>query len=218
MTGSDDMAGALHSFSAQEEALLRELERAEAGVAQVATPADEGMEEFLLFWLGETPYLAPLAHLREVLPEIPPYVALPFSPTWLWGIFPLHTELAALVDPAPVLLHGPEAARSLTDDAAPRAALWSSGGQVEAPRALVVGEGEQVVALVADHLGAIVLLRSDDRSPYTPAATASAPATQREYVAGIYHLPDQPQPALALEIERLCADIFAAIEERPADE
>lgn len=218
MTDSDDAAGARDAFTAQEQALLRELERAEAGTALASTAADEGMEEYLLFWLGAIPCLAPLARLREVLPEAPPHVALPFSPTWLWGIFPLRTDLVALVDPAPLLLHGPEAARRLTDAEPRRASAWSGASHVETPRALVVGEGEQVVALIADRLGAICTLRPEDRIPYTPDTTPGAQTPQREYIAGVYQLPDQPQPALELQIERLCGDIFAAIEELPADE
>lgn len=217
MAGSDGVSGARDAFSAQEQTLLRELERAETGAALTAIPADVGMEEHLLFWLGETPYLAPLARLREVLPNTPPYVALPFSPTWLWGIFPLRTDLVALVDPAPLLLHGPEAARRLTDGESRRAAVWSGASYVETPRALVVGEGEQVVALVADRLGAICTLRLEDRTPYTPDTTSGAPTPQKDYIAGVYQLPDQSQPALALQIERLCSDIFAAIKERPED-
>jgi chemotaxis signal transduction protein len=218
MTGSDGAAGAHDAFSAQEQMLLRELERAEAGAALASTSADEGMEEHLLFWLGETLCLAPLALLREVLPGAPPHVALPFSPTWLWGIFPLRTDLVALVDPAPLLLHGPQAARRMTEGESSRVAGRSGANQIEPQRALVVGEGEQVIALVADHLGAICALRQEDREPYTPDTTPGAPSPQQKYVAGVYHLPNQSQPALALQIKRLCDDIFAAIEERPADE
>jgi hypothetical protein len=106
----------------------------------------------------------------------------------------------------------------MTEEESPRVAGRSGASPVEPPHALVVGEGEQVIALVADHLGAICTLRPEDRVPYTPDTTPGAPTPQQQYVAGIYHLPNQSQPALALQIKRLCDDIFAAIEERPADE
>ncbi|HEY7975171.1 MAG TPA: chemotaxis protein CheW [Ktedonobacterales bacterium] len=210
----------------QEQALLRALERAEAGLTLTPDPA-EG-EEYLLFWLGEAPYLVRLADLREVLSGLPPHVALPFSPQWLWGVFPLRTELVALVDPSPTLLHGPEAARRMARAERLRpASAHTLIGQVEAPRALVVGEGDHLLALVADRIGDICLLRAEDaedageageRGRSARAVGASAAAALPAYVAGAYPIAGLNRPALALRIAQVCVDIFAAIEERPAHE
>ncbi|HEU5344437.1 MAG TPA: chemotaxis protein CheW [Ktedonobacterales bacterium] len=220
MTGHDngatgDAGGAL----AQHERMLRrELERAEAGETTAPDPVNEQGEHYLLFWLGQTPCLAPLARLREALPGIPPHVALPFSPAWLWGIFPLRVDLVALVDPMPILLHGLPAALRLPDGDSAREAGPVALGQPEAPRALVVGEGDQLVALVADRLGDVCEPRPEDRQPYQLAAEHEAPTPLADYVIGVYQLAELERPALALDLDRLCGDILAAIEERPADE
>ncbi|HEY7851186.1 MAG TPA: chemotaxis protein CheW [Ktedonobacterales bacterium] len=212
--------------SEQEQALLRVLERAEAGLTLTPDPA-EG-EEYLLFWLSEAPYLVRLADLREVLPGLPRHVALPFSPQWLWGVFPLRTELVALVDPSPTLLHGPEAARRMTRAEHLRPASANALiGQVETPRALIVGEGDHLLALVADRIGDICLLRAedaedageaDDGKPPARTGRASAAAALPAYVAGAYPIAGLNRPALALHIAQVCGDIFAAIEERSAHE
>ena len=199
---------------------MRALERAEAGQTLATDPA-EG-DEHLLCWLGETPYLVRLADLREVLPSLPPHVALPFSPQWLWGVFPLRADLVALVDPSPTLLHGPAAARRMTGAAGaglPRTTT-SAAGRPDSPRALVGGEGDHLLALVANRIGDIYPLRPDDAGDandpaYAPVAAAQAlPA----YVAGVYLIAGLERPALALRIAQVCDDIFAALQEQPAHE
>jgi chemotaxis signal transduction protein len=199
----------------QEQALLQALARAEAGLT---LEPDAAMgEEHLLFWLGETPCLVRLAELREVLPSLPPHVALPFSPAWLWGVFPLRTELVALVDPTPTLLHGPEVARHMANASTWRTGPVSGVGQAPAPRALVVGEGDHLLALVADRIGDICLLCADDQQAPDQTGTAGADPLP-VYVAGAYQIAGLARPALTLRIAQLSDDIFAAIEERPAHE
>lgn len=224
-TGAAALAAPLSPAQAatQEQALLQALERAEAG--QTLAPDLAGGEEYLLFWLGETPYLVRLADLREVLPSLPPHIALPFSPQWLWGLFPLRAELVALVDPTPILLHGPAAAQHMTraTSASQPAVPASALGGPTTPRALVVGEGDHLLALVADRIGEIYLLGPDaaegvgDDGQARPTAANIAGALPA-YVAGAYPIAGLNRPALALRIAQVCDDIFAAIEERPAHE
>ncbi len=203
----------------QEQTLLRALERAEAGQTLAKDPA-EG-EEHLLCWLGETPYLVRLADLREVLSSLPAHVALPFSPHWLWGVFPLRADLVALVDPSPTLLHGPEAARRMIHaaNASPRKTQASAVGRPEMPRALVVGEGDHLLALVADRIGDIYPLRPEDAGDADDhARPATAAHTLPAYVGGAYRIAGLERLALALRIAQVCDDIFAALQERPAHE
>jgi chemotaxis signal transduction protein len=202
----------------QEQMLLRALERAEVGQTLATDPA-EG-EEHLLCWLGTTPYLVRLADLREVLPGLPPHVALPFSPQWLWGVFPLRADLVALVDPSPTLLYGPEAARRMIHAASLPTAPASAVGRPETPRALVVGEGDHLLALVVDRIGDIYPLRPEDAGDADDQgrpATGDAHALPA-YVAGAYRITGLERPALALRIAQVCDDIFAALQERPAHE
>src|SRR5271165_459536 len=77
------------------------LQSARGGAAQ-AEPRDG--TEYLMFTCADIRCAVPLKSLREVRPSLPPVVSLPFSPDWLIGIFPLRTQLLALVDPAPLLL------------------------------------------------------------------------------------------------------------------
>lgn len=223
MTGDDNGARGVtgpqqQALAQHERLLLRELERAEAGEPLAPDPADEQVEQHLLFWLGQAPCLAPLARLREALPATPPHVALPFSPAWLWGIFPLRVDLVALVDPLPILLYGPHAALRLPDGGSSHGVAQPALGLREAPRTLVVGEGEQLVALVVDRLDDVCELRPDARKPYQPAAADETPTPLADYVIGVYQISELERPALALDLDRLCGDILAAIEERPADE
>lgn len=179
---------------------------------QSVDSAPEG-QEHLLFWVGEWPYLVRLAELREALPSVPRHAALPFSPRWLWGIFPLRTDLVALVDPIPVLFYGPDAARAMDVTHATRPATTSDFGSPEAPRALVVGEGDHLLALLADRIGDIcVVAEADQRLPDLTSPSGESPLPR--YVAGAYAMAGLERDALALRVALLADDIFAALEER----
>lgn len=205
------------AVSTQEQTLLAALERAEAGLTlePAHTSADN---EYLLVWLGASPYLVRLAELREALPAAPQRAALPFSPRWLWGIFPLRTELIALVDPIPMLLLGPEAARRDSLDADQhRAARESSFEQPEEPRALIVGEGDQLLGLLIDRIGDICALQESDQRPSGQEAEPGAEPLPR-YITAIYRVAGIEQGVAALRMEPLIEDIFTALEEQPAHE
>jgi len=180
-----------------------------------ATPDEPAGQEYLLFWLGEWPCLVRLAELREALPVVPGHAALPFSPRWLWGIFPLRTDLVALVDPMPVLMHGPDAARAMDVTRAPRAASANDFGPVEALRALVIGEGDHLLALLVDRIGEICAVTEGDRRP-GDLADQPGEVPLAQYVAGAYTVAGVERDALELRIARLADDIFAALEERSA--
>ena len=97
----------------------------------------------------------------------------------------------------------------------------SGAGRPDSPRALVVGEGDHLLALVANRIGDIYPLRPDNAGDandpaYAPVAAAQAlPA----YVAGVYlWIAGLERPALALRIAQVCDDIFAALQEQPAHE
>lgn len=179
-----------------------------------ASEEDDG-EERLLLWLGDAPYLVRLADLREVLPRVPTHIALPFSPLWLWGIFPLRTDLVALVDPAPMLRYGPEAAADVAPVESRRVNARQVMGQGDERHALVIGEGERSLALVADRIGDILSLRLEDQEQLAPDEAAGV---QPRYVEGVYLIAGLDRPALALRIAPLCEDILAALEERSAHE
>lgn len=192
--------------------------RADAAPLAEARPVGVGEregQEYLLFWLGEWPCLVPLTDLREALPGTPHHAALPFSPRWLWGILPLRTDLAALVDPIPVLFNGPEVARTMDVTLARQSVPASDFGSAEAPRAVVVGEGDHLLALLVDRIGDIcTLTEADQRAPALDSSPGAAPMTQ--YVTGAYAVASLERHALALQMARLTEDIFAALEERSA--
>lgn len=175
-------------------------------------------EEYLLFWLGESPYLAPLAELREALPGVPRHVALPFSPRWLWGIFPLRTDLVILVDPLPTLLYGPDTARQMDEVSASRPIPALTLAPEEAPQALVIGEGEHILALLADRIGEIHALHAEERRPVDSPAERGSAAPLPQYVAGAYAIAGLEREALALRLASLAEDILSALEERPIHE
>lgn len=194
----------------------RALDEVAEPTAPDASAAPPG-EQFLLFWLGAWPCLAPLAEMREALPQAPRHVALPFSPRWLWGIFPLRTDIVALVDPVPILTYGPDAARDA--DVTRRAVAPPAGGfgQAEPLRALVVGEEDHPLALLADRIGDIYALRPEDQRPLDEDDGLGAAPLSRYVTAG-YAVAGLERPALALCVSRLAEDLLAALEERVDDE
>ncbi len=211
--GSESCVKAMND---EEQALLRRLAHAESSESSDALiPLDaradaEGAaaleDERLLVWLGDTPYLARLPDLREVLFSAPPYIALPFSPAWLWGVFPLRTDLVALADPMPMLMHGPDSADAPT----PVAPV-----SVSAPQAIVVGEGERLIALLVQRIGDIRALQPDELAPLDP-ATLPADAPLPRYLLGGVTTLDLGRPTYALDVARLADDMLSALEERPA--
>lgn len=196
------------SVSAREEALLQELARIEAGIEPEKVAAPVG-DEHLLFWINDTPFVAPLNVLREALPVVPPHIALPFSPPWLWGIFPLRTELVALVDPWPTLTAGPLVARE-----APSGPASLQSPHAEATKALIVGEGEQMLGLLVGRVGDICLLEPGDERE----ALAASPPIAARYIAGAYAVAGVDGAVFALDVAALTDDIFEALKERSAHE
>lgn len=204
MDGHVGEVGALGDVTAQRNAMTPQ---------PTDTPAELTGQQYLLFWLGAWPCLVRLAELREALPAVPRHVALPFSPRWLWGIFPLRTDIVALIDPLPMLTLGPEAARHASDTSLAPLASTAGFGLAEPPRALVVGEDEHQLALLVDRIGDIYVIRDDDRRPLSlPAEPGAAPLPQ--YVAEAYAVPGLDGEALALRVSKLVEDALSALEER----
>ncbi|HEX8729381.1 MAG TPA: chemotaxis protein CheW [Ktedonobacterales bacterium] len=212
--GPDMMDGQASAVDALDSVMVGQ----DAAAPDQDEPQDEpGGEQYLLFWLGDWPCLVRLAELREALPHVPRHVALPFSPRWLWGIFPLRTDLVALVDPIPMLTLGPETARDA--DATRRAGAAPLGvfGQVEPLRALVVGEGDHLLALLADRIDEIRVVRAEDQCPLDqPPSPSDAPLPR--YIAESYTVEGLERPALALRVSHLVEDVLAALEEQTDDE
>ncbi len=87
--------------------------------------------------------------------------------------------------------------------------------QGDSRHALVIGEGERSLALVADRIGDILPLWPSDQALE---ASGAVDGVQSRYVEGVYPVPGLDRPAVALRMEPLCADILAALEERSAHE
>ena len=179
-----------------------------------ASPAESDGQQYLLFWVGEWPCLVRLSELREALPAVPRHVALPFSPYWLWGIFPLRTDIVALIDPMPMLTLGSDAAGQASDASLARLSSTSAVGRAEPLRALIVGEDEHQLALLVDRIGDICMIRDDDRRPL-PSLSAPGSAPLPQYVAEAFAMPGLDGVALALRVAQLVEDVLSALEERP---
>jgi chemotaxis signal transduction protein len=179
-----------------------------------------GGTEYLLFACADVPSAVPLKALREVRPSLPQVVPLPFSPDWLIGIFPLRTQLIALVDPAPLLLGRPaDHAASWLMPRRSRTSLYER--RVTAPlanplfptTALLVGEGEKVLALAVTAVSDIVVI-PDEQIMSSTAMDIPMPA---RYVTGIYQ-PVQGEPSyLVLNVELVLADLLSGLEEKEPD-
>jgi len=179
-----------------------------------------GGTEYLLFACADVPCAVALKALREVRPSLPQVVPLPFSPDWLIGIFPLRTHLIALVDPAPLLLgRSADHAASWLMPRRSRPSLYER--RVTAPlanplfptTALLVGEGEKVLAWAVTAVSDIVVILDEQIMPST-AIDIPMPA---KYVTGIYQ-PVQSDPSyLVLNVEMVLADLLSGLEEKEPD-
>ncbi len=188
---SDPRSGAPGVISAQ-----RQLEERLSRISD----GDTDTTERLLFWLDGRPYSAALTALREALPELPTVTALPFSPSWLIGLFPLRTDLITLIDPRPFL----EGARD----------ALAAGGQIALPdsgQALLIGKADRLIAFVVDRIG-------DITSVSAPAAPSPDEETARQDSAARYvefvHPPDGESHAsvMALNLAALYEDVLGELE------
>ena len=200
------------------EAMDRVLHHVENGILM---PGElPGGAEYLLFACADVPCAVPLKALREVRPSLPQVVPLPFSPDWLIGIFPLRTQLIALVDPAPLLLGRPaDHAASWLMPRRSRTSLYER--RVTAPlvnplfptTALLVGEGEKVLAWAVTAVSDIVLILDEQ---ILPAAAMDIPMPAR-YVTGIYQAVQGDPSYLVLNVELVLAELLSGLEEKEPD-
>ncbi len=179
------------------------------GVAEV--PVEE--PRFLFFRCAGVDCAAPLAALREVLPQCPAALPLPHSPEWLLGVFALRAELVGLADPAPLLF-------AAAPDRAP-------GSPAAAPcdAAIVVGSGDRSLAWTVESIGATtasgVPPASGDEADVSLVAGNAAeephalfPNVAARYAAGAIAHPDGRRCAV-IDAEALLADMLRTLEERP---
>ncbi len=189
-TDEEHAATAASARVLTEAAMERLLQRIAQGAD--ASEGDTG-SEYLLFACGEVPCAVALTDLREVLLTLPAVVAMPFSPPWLLGLFPLRTDLLGLVDPAPFVLapdlREPDGARNLT--------MTLIGEHDGVPLGLAItAVGDS--ALVPS--GALVPLTASDRSPI------AAP-----YAVGRYTSPQDGTVYTVVAMPRLVADLLDAL-------
>jgi chemotaxis signal transduction protein len=195
---AEDAPAAPASARILSEAAMEKLLRSVAHGEQTA----EGRAgtQYLLFRCGQTPCAVALVDLREVLPKLPAVVAMPYSPPWLLGLFPVRAELLGLVDPAPLLL--------------------TSAGQATYERSALsmalVAEHEGVaLGLAVAAVGDIAQVPPDELVPITPDAVT---AVARPYALGIYISPRGSTPYTVVDMRQLVADLLAALHEDAADE
>lgn len=180
--------------------------------AEIAAPAVEE-PRFLFFRCGGADCAAPLAALREVLPQCPPSLPLPHSLDWLMGVFALRAELVGLADPEPLLFES-VAERS----SAPKAHR----------AALVVGKGARMLAWAVESIGATAPLGGPDASDAEPVDTqapqddttahprAAQATVVAHYATGAIALADGRRYTV-IDVDALLADMLRALEERPAN-
>lgn len=177
--------------------------------------------EILLFSCGGISCALPLTSLREVLPEAPAPVYLPFSPPWMHGIFPLRNELVGLVDPAPVLL-GPAASARPAPDTAPSTSMARLAlvppeipGARPPETAILVGSETRCLAWMVEAVGEIAHAQDEHISQPAEADGIARQIVPR-YVAGIYRDADASGAAretVLLRAETLLDDLLVALEE-----
>ncbi|MGO8951431.1 MAG: chemotaxis protein CheW [Ktedonobacterales bacterium] len=173
--------------------------------------------EYLLFACADVPCAVALKALREVRPSLPPVVPLPFSPDWLIGIFPLRTQLLALVDPASLLLgRSGDHAASWPGPERQRGSLYER--RVTTPllnplfptTALLVGEGEGVLAWAVTEVGDIVVIPDEQ---ILSSSSVAIPMPEK-YVMGLYAPSSGERRYVILNVEQVLADMLMGLVER----
>lgn len=193
----DALAGAVNasSIASVERQLEERLSRIREGESEQADVAER-----LLFWIDDKPYSAELISLWEALPTIPTTTPLPFSPSWLIGLFPLRTDIVTLVDPRPLLGSRSEAASSGERPV-------TQGGE----QALLIGESGRLIAFVVDRIGDIVSASGS----MTPPLVAEAEELGRaaEYPEGAHpHESNSQEAVMALSLSTLYEDVISKLE------
>ncbi|HET9980047.1 MAG TPA: chemotaxis protein CheW [Ktedonobacterales bacterium] len=182
--------------------------------------AQEG-DPYLQFTCADTACAAPITHFREVLPTLPTTIALPFSPPWTLGLFALHAELIGLVDPAPLLFETPELvglSRSRAHNGQvivpgarkPTHTNWRLTTPESGPTALIIGSGEQMLALAVSAVGDIVYAQPDEiRDDPVIGVPARMPAPR--FRAGTLARHDGQSALNIVKIDVLLAELLAAL-------
>lgn len=171
--------------------------------------------EMLLFWCRGVRCAVPLTSLREVLPEPPKAVYLPFSPAWMFGVFPLRNELVGLVDPAPLLFdpNAPATAGAWTGGPSPSTSLTGlPDARPQQAAALIIGTEDQCLAWMVDAVGEIANAQDEDMLPASEVAAVAGPIAPH-YVLGVYRGGPEGEAYVTLRAEALLDDLLAALEE-----
>ena len=181
------------SFEHQLEERLSRIHNGESEHADIA--------ERLLFRIDGAHYSAALTRLREALVVIPAFAPLPFSPSWLLGLFSLRTDLVTLIDPRPMLVCGPEG-------------VWEDTPYelAHGEQALIIGESGRLVAFMVDRIGDIVINPQMSSAPLEDEeGRLSISARYRE---GAHRLvgSETSELAVALNLGAFYDDVISALE------
>lgn len=170
---------------------------------------DAGAEEapeapgHLRFWVGGQQYSTPLSGLRQALTSLPAVSPLPYSPPWLFGLFPLRSDFVALLD-----------LRALLGDVTATGKLDRAESGYEASyidQALLVGEDGRLIAFGVDRIGQIANLREPHAQPGDVSEIHGSSARY----TGANVSSDAPDPAgvIVLDLAQTYDDAIAQLEE-----
>jgi chemotaxis signal transduction protein len=165
--------------------------------------------QYLLFECGGIDCAVPLAELREVRNAIPRTIPLPGSPDWMLGIFPVRSEMLALVDPIPALF-------GELEQASPARTAQLPAPDLEHASVLIIGTGERSLALVIDRYSGTPTIPSQELDPSAQTLASTGLPIAAHYVIGIFRPADAGRTYMVLHADHLLSDLIAALEE--ADE
>lgn len=183
--------------------MLRRLELGQSAAQGTFEP------QYLLFECGGIDCTVPLAELREVRNGIPRTIPLPGSPDWMLGIFPVRSEMLALVDPIPALF-------GCLEQAVPALPVRQPAPDLERASVLIMGTGERSLALVVDTYSGTPTIHSHELDLSAQTLASPELPIDARYVSGIYRPADTDRTYVVLQADHLLSDLIAALEE--ADE
>ncbi|HEX9035584.1 MAG TPA: chemotaxis protein CheW [Ktedonobacterales bacterium] len=156
--------------------------------------------ERLRFWIDGAQYMGALNAMREALLNVPRFTPLPFSPTWLMGLFPLRTDLVTLVD-----------LRLLLDSLEGQEREYEHDLAADVGQALLVGEPGRLVAFRVDRIGEISTAPNEEMD--TSASDSDVKRLASSYVERIYHGANSDGGGIiALNLTSLYVDVLEKLE------
>ncbi len=150
---------------------------------------------FLTFKLNDLRWGVPVAHLREVLPNVSSITLLPFSPLWLYGLINLRGEPVGLVNLGELLFDPITAA--------------NVGRRTAAGAPVIIAESEGTsLGLLVEELGEVAFIEESQFKKLSAVEIRALPAFAIAHLQAAWTPSEADPPILLLDLPRLLTSLL----------